>query len=115
MTANNGETVDLDRMTVPELRALADAAAAKAQEKTEAAKQAVLAETRAKLAELGVDFDGLLKALPTKKAARGRLPVPVKYRGPKNQEWSGRGKLPQWLAEAERQGLSRIEFLVKAR
>lgn len=113
MTADNGKGVDLDAMTVPELRALAEAAAAKAQEKTEAAKQAVLAETRAKLAELGVDFDGLLKA-PPKKASRGVPPpaLPVKFRGPKGEAWSGRGKLPSWLAEAEKQGRKRDEFKV---
>jgi DNA-binding protein H-NS len=114
MTANNGAGVDLDGMTVPELRALAEAATAKAREKTEAAKQAVLDETRAKLAELGVDFDGLLKAPPAKKASRGVPPpaLPVKFRGPKGEAWSGRGKLPSWLAEAEKQGRKREEFKV---
>jgi DNA-binding protein H-NS len=111
MTDKISPAVDLDSMTVPELRALATAATAKAQEKTEAAKQAVLDDTRAKLAELGVDFDGLLKAPPAKKA-RPAASLPVKFRGPKGEAWSGRGKLPQWLADAEKQGQKREEFKV---
>lgn len=109
--AGKMSAVDLDALTVPELRALADAATAKATEKTEAAKQAVLDETRKKLAELGVDFDGLLKAPPAKKD-KPAASLPVKYRGPDGQEWSGRGKLPGWVAEAEKQGRGREEFKV---
>ena len=105
-------TVDLDSMTVPELRALATAAAAKAQEKIQAAKQAVLDETRAKLAELGVDFDGLLKAPKPTRKGKPIASVPVKYRGPRGEEWSGRGKLPAWMVQAERQGRKREDFKV---
>ena len=114
MTAGNNAGVDLDGMTVQELRTLAEAATAKAREKTEAAKLAVLDETRAKLAELGVDLNALLKAPPVKKAGRGVPPpaLPVKFRGPKGEAWSGRGKLPAWLAEAEKQGRKRDEFKV---
>lgn len=112
MTANNGAGVDLDGMTVQELRALAEAATVKAQEKTEAAKQAVLDETRAKLAELGVDLDHLLKSPTKPKKGRVTAALPVKYRGPKGEAWSGRGKLPSWLAEAEKQGKSRGAFKV---
>lgn len=112
--ADNGAAVDLDGLTVPELRALAKNAEAKAHQKTEAAKLAVLDETRAKLAELGVDLDSLLKAPSSKKASRGVQPaaLPVKFRGPKGETWSGRGKLPAWLVEAEKQGRKREEFKV---
>ena len=54
--------VDLDRMTVAELTALRDVAEAKRLEKLDDAKDAVLAETRAKLAELGLTLEA---ALPT--------------------------------------------------
>jgi DNA-binding protein H-NS len=106
---------ELDALTVPELRALADSAMAVAVKKTEAAKQAVLAETRAKLAELGIDFDGLLKAPLPKKgklAAQAESRLPVKFRGPKGEAWTGRGKLPQWLTDVEKQGRNREEFKV---
>jgi hypothetical protein len=47
----------LERMTVAELTALRDAAEAKRLEKLEDAKNAVLEETRAKLAELGLTLE----------------------------------------------------------
>src|SRR3954454_11547871 len=52
--------VDLDRMTVAELTALRDAAEAKRREKLDDAKNAVLEETRAKLAELGLTLEAVL-------------------------------------------------------
>ena len=42
-----------------------------------------------------------------------RKPLP-KYRNDKGGEtWSGRGKVPKWLREAEEHGKSRESFLVK--
>src|SRR3954453_16397129 len=83
---------DLDRMTVAELTALRDAAEAKRREKLDDARNAVLEETRAKLAELGLTLEAVL---PTPgsvgQGGRGRKkrrdagqPPPVKYRGPPN-------------------------------
>ena len=110
-------SVDLDGMTVAELRSLAAAAEAKAREKVEVEKDAVLDEARAKLAALGLSLESALKAKSGqgKKARRssgdgGKLPV--KYRGPDGQEWSGRGKIPLWLTEVEKQGRKREEFAV---
>lgn len=41
-------------------------------------------------------------------------PAPAKYRNPATgQTWTGRGKAPRWLTEAEAQGKSRDEFLIK--
>jgi DNA-binding protein H-NS len=113
-----GLAIDLDRMTVPELTALRDAAEAKRLDKLDGAKEAVLAETRAKLAELGLTLEGALPAAPAasnggrkpRKDAGG--PRPAKYRGPSGEEWSGRGRLPRWLRAAEAEGKSREEFRV---
>jgi DNA-binding protein H-NS len=42
-----------------------------------------------------------------------RAPVPVKYRHPQTgQTWTGRGKAPRWVTEAEAAGQSRTTFLV---
>lgn len=48
-------------------------------------------------------------------ATRGpRGPVPPKYRHPETgQEWSGRGIAPKWIAQAEAEGKSRNDFLIK--
>jgi DNA-binding protein H-NS len=37
----------------------------------------------------------------------------MKYSGPKGEEWSGRGRLPQWVEDAEKQGRKRDEFLIQ--
>jgi DNA-binding protein H-NS len=110
--------VDLDRMTVAELTALRDAAEAKRREKLDDAKNAVLEETRAKLAELGLTLEAVL---PTSGSAgqggQGRKqrrdagqPLPVRYRGPNGETWSGRGRMPKWLQTLEAEGRSREEF-----
>jgi DNA-binding protein H-NS len=111
--------VDLDKMSVAELTALRDAAEAKRLEKLESAKAAVLAETRAKLAELGLTLEGVL---PPAGLGQGRKApkdsggdkLPAKYRGPNGEEWSGRGRLPRWLAALEAEGKKRDQFAVKA-
>lgn|GEM_PF-61563 len=55
---------------------------------------------------------------PAKRAAKtatGRSPVPPKYRDPESgATWSGRGKAPRWVTEAEQQGKSRDSFLIDA-
>src|SRR5215213_4645270 len=61
--------VDLDHMTVAELTALRDAAEAKRREKLGDAKTAVLEETRAKLAELGLTLEAVLP--PSTSAGQG--------------------------------------------
>jgi DNA-binding protein H-NS len=38
--------------------------------------------------------------------------VAIKYRDEKGNTWTGRGKTPRWLTEAEREGKSRETFKV---
>ncbi len=53
---------------------------------------------------------------PGKSAAKkttSRAPVPPKYRNPETgATWSGRGKPPRWVSEAEAAGKSRDDFLI---
>jgi len=59
---------------------------------------------------------------PTKTAAKKkttaapvRTPVPPKYRNPETgATWSGRGKPPRWISDAESEGKSRDSFLIDA-
>ncbi|MEI8305368.1 MAG: H-NS histone family protein [Burkholderiales bacterium] len=47
-------------------------------------------------------------------AAAARKPVAIKYRdAATGQTWTGRGRAPTWLAEAEAAGRKRDEFLLK--
>lgn len=116
-TDGKGKPFDLDRMSVQELAALRDAAEAKRREKLESARDQVLAEARAKLAELGLTLEAALPAATT--AGQGGTArknagtsLPVKYRGPNGEEWSGRGRLPTWLQALEATGKSRDQFKV---
>ena len=113
--------VDLDGMTVAELTALRDAVEAKRLEKLEDAKRAVLEETRAKLAELGLSLEAILpggaRSGEGEQGGGGRRkrrdagqPLTVKYRGPNGETWSGRGRLPKWLQALEAEGRNREEF-----
>ncbi|HLT99939.1 MAG TPA: H-NS histone family protein [Burkholderiaceae bacterium] len=48
------------------------------------------------------------------KTATPRGPVPPKYRDPDSgATWTGRGRAPRWVVEAEAQGKSREDFLIK--
>lgn len=40
--------------------------------------------------------------------------IPVKYRGPNGEEWSGRGRQPKWLTVMEAQGKTREDYRVSA-
>ena len=48
----------------------------------------------------------------TKVEKQPRKPVPVKYRGPMGETWSGRGRAPGWIRAAEQIGGSRKTFMV---
>ncbi len=121
--------VDLDRMTVQQLTALIAAAEAKRRDKLDDAKAALRAELEQRAAELGIAPGDLFSAAgqraPAEQAAvkngtRARKPRDdigtkraAKYRGPNGEEWSGRGRTPNWLAALEAEGRGREEFLVQ--
>ena len=116
-SVEKGKPFDLDGMSVQELTALRDAAESKRRERLDAAKDEVLAEARAKLAELGLTLEAALPGATTagqggKTRKSGGAPLPVKYRGPSGEEWSGRGRLPKWLQVLEASGKSRDQFKV---
>jgi DNA-binding protein H-NS len=110
-------TVDLDQFSVPELTALIQAAEAKRREKLDGAQTDLLAEFRDRAAQMGLSLETLLsgsasagKARKSRKDAGGALPV--KYRSPNGETWSGRGRLPKWLHVAEAEGRNREEFKI---
>jgi DNA-binding protein H-NS len=121
--------VDLDRMSVPQLTALIAAAEAKRRDKLEDAKAALRAEMERRAAELGMAPGDLFsmpgQQAPAEQAAgkngrRTRKPRDdtgakraAKYRGPNGEEWSGRGRMPNWLAALEAEGRGREEFLIQ--
>lgn len=58
---------------------------------------------------------GPAKSSAKKATTSTRAPVPPKYRNPETgATWSGRGKPPRWVSEAESTGKSRDDFLINA-
>ena len=130
MSENAGTpAVDLDGMTVQQLTALIARAEAKRRDKLEDARAALRAEMEQRTAELGIALGDLFSTAgqqaPAEQAAakngrRTRKPRgdtgakrAAKYRGPNGEEWSGRGRMPIWLAALEAEGRGREEFLIQ--
>jgi DNA-binding protein H-NS len=87
----------------------------------ENAKAPAVRKVRALMKKLGVtvadlaetpaaktDESGQRRGRPKKAAAK----VPVKYRDADGNAWTGRGKTPKWITEAEKAGRNREEFRV---
>jgi len=52
-------------------------------------------------------------ASPRKNSAGSKKVVPAKYKHPETgATWTGRGKPPRWLSDAEKSGTSRDTFLI---
>ncbi|TJY61963.1 H-NS histone family protein [Sinimarinibacterium sp. CAU 1509] len=80
---------------------------AEAQRKAELAE--VIQDIKQKMAEYGIKISDLSGKAPGKRST-----VAAKYRNEATGEtWTGRGKPPKWLAEAEAKGTPRTQFLIK--
>jgi DNA-binding protein H-NS len=98
----------LDSLSVQELRTVRVLAGKKQKEKLEETRNTVLAEVEGRVKALGLSMKDVFPShKPSTKAG-----VPVKYRSPHGETWSGRGLTPTWLRTLEAAGHSREEFLV---
>lgn len=71
----------------------------------------VITDLKAKIKQYGLTASDL--GLGRGKASAGKSNVKPKYRDPKTgATWSGRGRAPKWLAEAEAAGKKRESFLI---
>ncbi len=103
----------MDSMSVAELNDLIERATAARDGKIGAERQAFIDRIRAEAEGLGLSMQDLVTPpKPEKKTAGGREPAPVKYRRG-DDTWTGRGRLPNWLAALEATGQRRDEFLVR--
>lgn len=91
-------------------------------------RPAVLAQLREQMAAYGITAEELSRPPPKPArpkavaaklgatAAKSKKPAvssPAKYRGPKGQEWTGRGTAPKWLNELLVDGKTREDFLIE--
>ena len=114
----------LDGLTVGDLDKVIAAAERQREARRESGKKELVEEFRAKAEAMGLSMGELLggsiqagrTAAKTRKPQKGAPAAPpaVKYRNPETgATWSGRGRMPKWLALAEEQGRSREEFAAK--
>jgi DNA-binding protein H-NS len=107
----------LPNLSMNELNQLSEAIATVRQDMATAGRAALLEEFRLKAERLGVSLEDLIGAMAPSEGARvprsdtGRK-IAAKYRGPHGEEWTGRGRMPHWLAALEAEGHSRDEFLI---
>ncbi len=114
----------VEGLTVADLDKVLAEAERQREARRESGKKELIEEFRAKAEAFGLSLEELLgksvqtgrsaaKASQTKKSASAASP-PAKYRNPETGEtWSGRGRMPKWMALATERGRSREEFLAK--
>jgi DNA-binding protein H-NS len=110
-------SIDISSLTVPELEALIEQAAALIESKRSQAVVDAKAEIERIAASTGMSVEellGLRGSKAPKKVAGAKKPVADKYRNPKDytQTWSGRGKRPRWLQEILDKGGKLENFLI---
>ena len=114
----------LEGLTVADLDEVIAAAERQREERRESGKKELVEEFRAKAEAMGLSLAELLGSSiqtgrPTGPARQPRksapkAPLPAKYRNPETGEtWSGRGRMPKWLALAEEHGRGRDELAAK--
>lgn len=111
-------SIDLNKLTVPELEALIAEAGGLIEKKRADALVTAKAEIEKIAAATGYSVEELLglRAGKARKVATGpKKPVADKYRNPKDhtQTWSGRGKRPKWLQEVLDRGGKLENFLIR--
>lgn len=72
-------------------------------------------DIKAKMAAYGLtvaDLQGSKARVRKGPVAKSGAPVPVKFRGPNGEAWSGRGLMPRWLAAQVAAGKTKESFAV---
>jgi DNA-binding protein H-NS len=104
--------IDLSKFSATELRALQADVSQQIRVREEQEKAAARDQILAIANRLGLPLEELLSDKPKTKGAPKGKQAPVKFRNPSNkdQEWSGRGRQPQWVRECLAAGQSLDEL-----
>jgi DNA-binding protein H-NS len=109
---------DLDSLSLEQLAAVVERANELRAQKIDAARDALRMEMSEKAQALGLSMDELMAAESSqpRKGRRARKgptkPAAIRFRGPKGETWSGRGRPPRWLTALEAKGQKREKFAV---
>ena len=112
--------IDVDKLSLRELDSLLVAAELR---KSLLSKRRPVAVVRRELIALAMSLGYAIEELINVRADSGvgkpakrrkRVRVAAKYRDPENkrQTWSGRGRMPRWLADRTKRGQSVADFLI---
>lgn len=99
--------VDLEHLSAQELHAHIAEAQAVLERKIQSERDEVIRKTEADLARLGLTLSDALRHAQAKPAkSRGKRQLAPKFRHPEFPEttWSGVGRKPAWIREAEEAG-----------
>ena len=104
--------------TYLELKEQAEKLMAQAEQMREKEIADAISDVKAKIRLYGLTAQdlGLGPSGPGRASRSKSSPAIVKYRGPNGETWSGgRGRKPQWVAQALKEGRSLDEFAVSKR
>ncbi|NDR58975.1 H-NS histone family protein [Aliiruegeria sabulilitoris] len=104
--------IDLNALSRSELETLITGAQKALSTLAERERQAALDAVEQAAREHGFSLKELTGLAPTKAKSRGK--IPPKYRNPEDPSatWSGRGRKPQWIKDAEAAGTDIAEFKI---
>lgn len=103
--------------TYLELKEQAEKLLAEAEKMREQEIADAIADIKEKIRAYGLTAEdlGLARGGPGRGAKARTAPATARYRGPNGETWSGgRGRKPQWVTEALKQGRKLEEFEVRA-
>ncbi|SDO02254.1 DNA-binding protein H-NS [Lutimaribacter pacificus] len=100
--------IDLDSLSLDELRTLQKQVARAIDNYKERQRQKALSELEAKAQEMGFSLNDLVGGKKSK-----RMGIP-KYRNPDDPAitWTGKGRRPEWVKEALKKGKSLDDLLI---
>ena len=78
-------------------------------------KAPAVRQVKALMKKLGVSVADLADPSPEKRFKGVKKPaqkIAVKYRDENGNTWTGRGKTPRWMADAEKAGSKREKYLI---
>ena len=103
--------IDIERLSLKELKKLQNLVTKAIDGFEERQRRDALIAVEAKAKEMGYDLSTLVGG----QIKKTKVAVQPKYRHPENASltWSGRGRQPGWIKEAEAAGKSRDDFLIK--
>jgi len=108
-------SIDLSKLSIPELEDLSKEVQTEIVNRKESEKQRVLDQIRELAGSIGMTPEELLGRQSKGRAGAGTATVAAKYRNPDDpsQTWSGRGKRPIWVNDALAAGKSLDDLAVE--